>query len=318
MKNFLISIDTEGDNLWKWNVGGPITTENARYLLRFQELCEKYGFKPTYLTNYEMASDPFFVGCFKDKAQKNLCEIGMHLHSWNSPPLYDLPVRNDVAAGAPYITEYPPDIIEEKVSFLTDFLENTFESSIITHRSGRWATSSDYFKILDKYGYKIDCSVTPMIDWRNAPGQSPGSFGTDYSASPLQPYIIEGTAILEIPVTVREDHRLRSLKGCGFKKIIKKISEAKSGYGPLWLRPKNTKENLDNLMYLTDIISKERKTDYLMFMLHSSEFMPGGSPTFRDEDSVEIMYKNLEILFAHISENFAGSTFKDYYEKIRK
>ena len=66
MKKFLISIDTEGDNLWKWQVGDIVTTENAKYLPRFQSLCEKYGFKPTYLTNYEMAMDSFFIEYFKE------------------------------------------------------------------------------------------------------------------------------------------------------------------------------------------------------------------------------------------------------------
>jgi hypothetical protein len=56
---FLITIDTEGDNLWQKN--DSITTENAKYLPRFQAVCEKYGFKPVYLTNYEMAIDPFLL-----------------------------------------------------------------------------------------------------------------------------------------------------------------------------------------------------------------------------------------------------------------
>ncbi|NOM63837.1 deacetylase, partial [Klebsiella pneumoniae] len=37
---FLITIDTEGDN--RWQKHDSITTENARYLPRFQQLCEKY------------------------------------------------------------------------------------------------------------------------------------------------------------------------------------------------------------------------------------------------------------------------------------
>ena len=155
MKNFLISIDTEGDNLWKWHVGKPITTENAKFLPRFQELCENYGFKPTYLTNYEMATDAFFANYFKNKSQKNLCEIGMHLHAWNSPPEFDLKIRTDIIPGAPFITEYPTEIINNKVSFLTNLLENTFETEILSHRSGRWATNSEYFKTLDKNNYKI-------------------------------------------------------------------------------------------------------------------------------------------------------------------
>ena len=315
MKNFLISIDTEGDNLWRWSIGKQITTENAKFLPRFQELCEKYGFIPTYLTNYEMASDPFFISYFKNKSQNGLCEIGMHLHAWNSPPYFDLPVREDVTPGAPFITEYPYDIIKEKVSFLTDLLENTFETKMSVHRSGRWATNRQYFEILNKYGYKVDCSVTPMEDWTRAPGQSPDSFGTDYSDFPTTPYIIENTDILEVPVSIRENHRIRSLKNCGIRKSIIRISEAKKGHGPLWLRPNSSKENLDDLLYLTDKISKERKSDYLMFMLHSSEFMPGGSPKFASKESIEIMYKNLEVLFRHIAENYKGTDFKNYYEK---
>lgn len=315
MKKFLISIDTEGDNLWKWSVGKPISTENARYLPRFQELCEKYGFKPTYLTNHEMAKDQFFSEYFKSKSDKNLCEIGMHLHAWNCPPDFNLEIRNDVTAGAPFITEYPAEIINEKVCFLTELLKNTFETEIITHRSGRWATNQTYFEILNKNNYKIDCSVTPMINWTKAAGQSPGSWGTDYTDFKQSPYFIKNTDILEIPVTIRENHRLKSLKNCGIKKSIKKLSEAKKGYGPLWLRPKNTKENLQDLLYLTDKISKESKTDYLMFMLHSSEFMPGGSPSFTDEESIELLYNNLDVLFKHISNNYLGCTFKEYYEK---
>ena len=315
MKKFLVSIDTEGDNLWKWVVGKPITTENAKFLPRFQELCEKYGFKPTYLTNYEMAKDPFFANYFKKKSEENLCEIGMHLHAWNSPPDFELEIRNDVPAGASYITEYPIEIIEKKVDFLTNLLENTFETDIIIHRSGRWATNQEYFKILDKRNYKVDCSVTPMIDWTKTAGQSPNSCGTNYAGFPKTPYIIKNTDILEIPVTIRENHRLRTLENCGIKKSIKRIYEAKKGYGPLWLRPKNTKENLQDLLYLTDKISREPKTDYLMFMLHSSEFMPGGSPTFTTDESIEHLYENLEMLFKHISKNFSGCNFKEYYEK---
>ena len=58
-KSFIITIDTEGDN--QWNTKQACYTENAKYIPRFQELCEKYGFKPTWLTNYEMARDPFYV-----------------------------------------------------------------------------------------------------------------------------------------------------------------------------------------------------------------------------------------------------------------
>ena len=65
MKKFLITIDTESDNQWDYD--NPISTENAKFLPRFQELCERYKFKPTWLTNYEMANDDFFCHYMKEK-----------------------------------------------------------------------------------------------------------------------------------------------------------------------------------------------------------------------------------------------------------
>ncbi len=50
---FLITLDTEGDNLWGRQ--REITTRNTGYLPRFQGLCERFGFRPTWLTNHEMA-----------------------------------------------------------------------------------------------------------------------------------------------------------------------------------------------------------------------------------------------------------------------
>lgn len=57
VKKFIITIDTEGDG--QWNPDAPCSTENARFIPRFQELAEKFGFKPTWLTNYEMSEDPW-------------------------------------------------------------------------------------------------------------------------------------------------------------------------------------------------------------------------------------------------------------------
>ena len=66
MKYFIITIDTEGDNLWDWRIGKIINTENVSYLNRFQELCNTFSFKPVWLTNYEMLSDQRYVNFIKN------------------------------------------------------------------------------------------------------------------------------------------------------------------------------------------------------------------------------------------------------------
>jgi hypothetical protein len=137
---FLITIDTEGDNLWQKH--DSITTENARYLPRFQQLCEKYGFKPVYLTNYEMAIDPFYIEFAKDVIARGTAEIGMHLHAWNSPPTD--PLTDDDWRHKPYLIEYSDAAMREKVAYMTHLLEDTFQTKMVSHRAGRWAFDERY------------------------------------------------------------------------------------------------------------------------------------------------------------------------------
>ena len=88
-KYFIITVDTEGDNLWSFTPGKAINTENAKYINRFQRLCDSFSFKPVYLTNYEMACSDIFVKESTEWLTTNRCEIGLHLHAWNNPPIVD-------------------------------------------------------------------------------------------------------------------------------------------------------------------------------------------------------------------------------------
>ena len=51
----------------------------------------------------------------------------------------------------------------------------------------------------------------------------------------------------------------------------------------------------------------------LMFMLHSSEMMPGGSPSFPDEKSIEELYECIEKLFVYAKQKgYMGCKLSDY------
>src|SRR5659263_91003 len=84
---FIISIDTEGDNQWEF--GSDLTVENIKFVPRFQNLCEKYKIKPTYLVTSEVCDDGFAKEIFSDYWQKETAEIGSHLHLWTTPPFHD-------------------------------------------------------------------------------------------------------------------------------------------------------------------------------------------------------------------------------------
>jgi hypothetical protein len=54
---------------------------------------------------------------------------------------------------------------------------------------------------------------------------------------------------------------------------------------------------------------------YVEFMLHSSEFMPGGSPTFKDEAAIEGLYRDLEELFEWLAARTQGMTLAGFYQQ---
>lgn len=305
MKKFIITVDTEGDNLWDWSEGKEITTENAKYIPRFQELCEKYGFKPVYLTNYEMANDFYFVNYIGSKAKQGLCEVGMHLHAWNTPPVYSLPNR---FGGNPYITEYPQDIVDAKVETMQRLLTERFEQEIISHRAGRWATNSSYFDCLARHGIRVDCSVTPDLDLSGLSGCFLNS-GSDYRKTPKSAYYIH-PQILEVPMTTRKIHHFRD---GSIKRRVKALLTGEA----FWLRP--IKKSLADLLYLTKFVEKEVDSEYLEFMIHSSELMPGGSIYFEDEESVEQLFSILDEFYKILFQRgYIGVTLKDFLSKNRE
>lgn len=290
-------MDTEGDNLWKWKPGEPITTENTQYIPRFQELCEKYGFQPVYLTNYEMAMDDRWVAYSKEKAREGKCEIGMHLHAWNTPPEYPLENR---FGGNPYITEYPAEIIDQKVSTMMTLLQDRYEFPILSHRSGRWATNAAYFDSLARHGIRIDCSVTPQIDLSMLPGRSQSN-GNDYRKAPKGVYRVHPD-ILEVPMTTRFIHHFSegSLKHRARTLLLG---------DKVWLRP--IWHSIKQMQLLTRRVIAEGNGDYLEFMIHSSELMPGGSSYFADAEAVETLYGIMETYFQYVSDlGYQGQTLQ--------
>ncbi len=64
--SFIITMDTEGDDLW--SRPRTVTTRNAAWLPAFQQLAERCGFRPTWLVNWEMAHTPACVEFFARRA----------------------------------------------------------------------------------------------------------------------------------------------------------------------------------------------------------------------------------------------------------
>jgi hypothetical protein len=315
-RHFIVTIDTEGDNLW--NRPHVITTRNAEFLPRFQSLCEAHGLKPTYLTNYEMATTPAFREFGRDMLKRGTGEIGMHLHAWNSPPISAL--TSDDFHNEPYLVEYPEASIREKVHFMTALLEETFGGPIVSHRAGRWAMSPSYARILAEQGYRVDCSVTPHVSWKQKLGNPAGGGGTDYSLFPTGPYFLDldnlakpGTStLLEVPVTILSARRpVTRLLPAPIRSARVVQAGLERALPARWFRP-TLRNQADMLRILDEVVALDRP--YVEFVLHSSELMPGGSPTFKNERDIELLYECLTKVFEAAQGRFQGTTLAEYHQ----
>jgi hypothetical protein len=75
------------------------------------------------------------------------------------------------------------------------------------------------------------------------------------------------------------------------------------------LRPQGG--NLPQMLRLVER-AVQGNAPYIEFMLHSSEFMPGGSPTFPDANAIERLYDDLTQLFETAARHFSGYTLSGY------
>ena len=318
---FIITIDTEGDNLW--TRPREITTRNAAYLPRFQSLCERYRFKPVYLVNYEMVMSDAFVEFGRDVIARDAGEIGMHLHAWNSPPLYALTA--DDFYYQPYLTEYPAPVMKAKIKTMTGLLEDRFNQRVVSHRAGRWGFDGRYAAMLLDAGYRVDCSVTSGIDWSRSSGAPGGHGGPDYTDFPQRPYFLTPSdisqpssgALLEVPMTVHFGGLYRRAPWTYQVPVVRWFAK-KIAPPPRWLCPTPVHER-HNFGAILQLAQRKRSdgASHMEFTLHSSELMPGGSPAYHDEADIDRLYDCLETLFQEISGWCRGVTLKDLDVELR-
>jgi len=318
----LITIDTEGDNPWAGK-GYDKFTKNAHFLPRFQQTCDKFGYKPTYLTTYEMANDEFFTEFARDALNRQACEIGTHPHAWNTPPEYKL--TSDDMKFHPYLTEYPENVMREKVKTLTKVLEATFNKTMYSHRAGRWGFNELYAQILVDFDYRVDCSVTPYETWKSSKGDPKANGGPDFRHFPSEPYFLDvkdiarcgDSPLLEIPVTLIR--RYGKILWPIYTKCIPQGSKPARflfkrvfGQSVEWFRP--ARGRLGTLMNVAQK-KLDDNADYIMFMLHSCELMPGGSAQFRTEADIDRLYAAIEETFQWLYEHgVKGLTCHEYHE----
>lgn len=307
---FLLTIDTEADNQWEHGI--DVSVENIKYIPRFQNLCNKYNIKPTYLVTSEVCDDGFAKEIFRDYSKLKNAEIGAHLHSWTTPPFTDQDGLRYNDPSHAFASEIPVELLTEKLKNLSGQIEKSFDVKPTSFRSGRYGFNEDVANVLADLAYTVDSSVTPYVSWSANPGLSTGKGGPDFIDKTPQPYRYNFTSgsLLEIPITILPtrfpltlsekftDYYFRNVNNSIPLRILRKLLLSNQ---PLWLRPH---EWMDiNLFTEIFNFSKTINLPFMVMMFHSSELMPGCSKYRKDEAAIENLYEQLESFFKLLQKN---------------
>ena len=321
---FILTIDTEADS--QWNHGCDISLKNIEFVPRFQDLCNKYKIKPTYLVTSEVCEDDFAKEIFTEYSTLNLAEIGAHLHSWTTAPFLDKVGYRYNDINHAFATELPTDLLNDKIKILTDQIETAFGKRPQSFRSGRYGFNAEVARILTENSYLVDSSVTPYTSWSTNLG-IPGAIGgpdfVDKTPLPYK-YIFDNKSLIEIPVTILPTRFLLNsypkLSKYYFRNVNKNIAlrvlrKLLFKNQPMWLRPSNRM----NISLFEEILGQAviLELPFIVMMFHSSELMPGGSYNYPNINSIENLYFLLEQFFVLLQDrNIASVTLTEAAKKI--
>lgn len=304
-KYFIISIDTESD----WTSQKKIFLENIVGVHSLQKLCKKYSFIPTYLITYEVAKDYNSIKILDTYHQKELCEIGSHLHVWTTPPFDKLNKDGiDFKWYHAFQSELSDDMLYEKLEILGKTINESFGIHPMSHRAGRWGIDCRTLLWLGKNGYLVDSSICSRKTWKLTRGVK-GFLDYDSFNIDSQPYFPSSNNILkksenkaatdkvlEVPVSNLELNFFKNTDSKNIAMISTVLNKLGIYYtGNISLRP-SYDIPLRRFEKLVDILF-QKKCQFVNFMMHSNELTLGTSPYSRTKRKHIDLMKRADIVF---------------------
>ena len=289
----VVTIDTEEEG--RWGGGYPRegnTCANIEWLRELDPLIAEFGVQLTYLVDYPVASNPVAMAILNERMARQGGEIGAHLHPWCTPPYAPEDQRTS------YVGRLPVSLQRDKLTSLTETLEEATGCRPTSYRAGRWGLSASSVPVLEELGYLVDSSVTPLR-WEQ------DRDGPNFMGAPVHPYLLgrkevqepgEGP-LLEIPATLGMARPL----GRALVPVIRRLppfpglGRILEGLGRVWLRPSELDETV---LRQATAQWRAREWPVLNVMFHSSELMPGGSPYVRDRRDLKCFLRRLEAIFS--------------------
>jgi len=278
----LLTIDVEED-MPGWNITDPVSVSNVHALHGLADVCAELGVRPTYLCTYPMVTRPESRAVLKDLFARGDCEIGTHLHPWNTPPFDGVPGRDGDERSTPYYQfELGPERFRAKLETLHAAITALTGAPPTAFRAGRFGIDAATLRELLPLGYEVDSSVTPL-------DQHIDGGGPDFRNAPRFPYrparhdvgVRGDLDIVEVPVSVAMTRRMPRALRLAFvymppwMRLRGLLSSDWLGLVDFgWLYP--ARFELDLMKRLTTNLRRSPQAPFNVF-LHSNELAEGTS-----------------------------------------
>jgi hypothetical protein len=281
-----VSIDCECDKGPAWRTRRPLAFEGVHVGIaeRLHPLFQRFGAKPTYLLSPELFRD---ARCIERLAALEGCELGTHLHGELAEPgAFEPDVTNAVQR------DYPRDVEEAKLAWLTEAFRAAFGRAPRSFRAGRFGLGESTVSLLDALGYAVESSVTPHVDWSDvSPGLSfVGAPTQPYHPDPRRPSQRGEARLLEVPVTILPSPLARV-------PLLGKHVEHR------WLRPTRSSGQALVAIAREAVDAEQRehpgRTVVLNAMFHNVEVCAGTSPYASTEDEARRIVDRVAALLEH-------------------
>lgn len=293
----IITIDTEEDN-WAAYSTTVNPVENIERIVPLQQLFDEFGVTPTYLVTYPVATNPRSVAILKGILDAGKCEIGMHCHPWNTPPIV---AEAKITRHDSMLCNLPEELQYQKLAHLHETIFKNFGIVPVSSRVGRWGFGPGVARSLCRLGCRVDTSVTPFVSWKSYQGPDYSEFGPvvfRFDAEGLSHRNGKGP-LLQVPVTVGYlqqnfgmcNRLMRILDHRFAKKIhLLGVLDRFGLLNKVWLSPE-----LANVDAMIKLSKRMKKNNYscLNMMFHSTSLLGGLSPFVRTKESEREFFKKI-------------------------
>lgn len=314
--HLIVTIDTEEDN-WGIHRSG-VTVKNIVEVNRLQQLFDKYGIRPTYLVTYQVAKTSSSAEVLRKIQQEGKCEIGAHLHPWNTYPIIE-----SVDNESSMLGNLPIELQASKIKTIVDQHIESFGHMPVTFRAGRWGLRNETVALLAKAGFKVDTSLTPLMNWASE------GLRESIRHEDTEPCWFNASGagkhgkVLEIPVSIGFNRQPTAFWNSIYNHFQKKAYRALRPIGLLyyskilrkiWLSPELSPPG--DMIDLAKKMIESGKT-ILNFTFHTPSLLAGCGPFVRSEMELAKFYQNIEtfLKFAYQHPRIQSSTASDIEKK---